>query len=78
MSFEIVGPEGQRYELSSVDAFLDTYEPQGFIVAPDQPHWSDVPDIKAVKAERKEKAKAKEAKKDTPTTTTTPAPEKKG
>ena len=63
--FLIRGPEGQEFELTSVDAFLDEYEPKGFAVVTEPPTGYDVPDVKAVKAERREAAKKAAAKADT-------------
>jgi hypothetical protein len=65
MRFLIRGPEGQEFELTDVDYFLDEYEGKGFDVVTSPPTGYDVPDVRAVKAERREAAKKAAARAET-------------
>lgn len=49
MRFQILGPEGQTYELTDVAYFQREYQPRGFVIDANPPHGYEVPVVKATK-----------------------------
>lgn len=60
--FLIRGADGAEFELTSVDLFLDEYEPRGFTIPDNQAEQYEVPDVRAVKKARAEAEAEKAAK----------------